>query len=691
MTNQKLTQCEFSSDPLRILLVEDSEHDVMAFRRAFKKSQIFSEITHYVRAEKALERLGTDPASFDLVVTDHKLPGMTGLELCLELLERETPLPLVILTGTGSEHLVIKALKTGVSDYLVKDPDYGYLDLLPVVLPGVVQQYEDRLARQQAEEGQHKALAAREKALVRVLEATHALRESEEQFRKLFEQSNDAIIIHTMDAQIQDVNSRMVEMIGYEKDVLLVMTVTDLLCEDVRPHLQDAFLTVEEEKWFQTESKFVKADATMIDVDIRASLVDPEKGIIQAIVRDITERKRAEIQLLRLQNLLQNITDSMPSALITLDLAGRVLTWNPTAQALTGRTADQIQGQSLWQTCPELVRYRDLVEDVIRTNQIVHKHKEPVTGDAGTIYRDVSVFPLETHDIEGVVLRIDDVTQRVQLEEGMLQSAKMASIGGLAAGVAHEINNPLAAMMNSAQILQMAFDTQRSRTRERLQACGVNPQDLDRYLQERELREYLDGIRTVGERAAKIVSDLLSFSRRTSSRAAYHNLNTLVRQTLDLAATDYDLGKKYDFRNVEIIRELAPDLPKLLCDRQQIQQVILNLVRNAMQAIVTEIEKDDSGYNPQLTVRTLLVPDPAPFSSGPMFVRLEIEDNGPGVPKAMQEQLFTPFSTNKDMDEGTGLGLWLCWSIVVERHKGRIRAEVGRNGGARLVVELPCV
>ncbi len=682
MARQKRTQRELIPDPLRILLVEDSEHDVIAFRRALEKSQVLSEVTHCARAEQALERLDTDPM-FDLVVTDHKLPGMTGLELCHELLQREAPLPLVILTGTGSEHLAIKALKAGVDDYLIKDPDRGYLDLLPIVLPGVVRQYKDRLARQRAEEGQRQALEAREKALASALRATHALRESEEQFRKLFEQSNDVIIIHTMDAKIRDVNNRMVEMTGYDKDVLLTMTVPELLWEEDLPYLPSAFQTVEEKKWFQIESKFLKADATMIDVDIRASLVDPERGIVQAIIRDITKRKQAETEFLRLQRLLQNITDSMPSALITLDLTGRVLTWNPSAEALTGQTAAQILGQSLWRACPELARYHDLVAQVVSTGQIAHRHKEPVTGDTGTVYRDTSVFPLKAHDIEGVVLRIDDVTQRVQLEEGMLQSAKMASVGGLAAGVAHEINNPLAAMMHSAQMLQIAFDTQRPSTREQLLTYGVDPKGLERYLQARELMEYLDGIRTVGERAAKIVTDLLSFSRRSFSRSAYHDLNELVKQTLDLAAADYDLGKRYDFRDVQIVHELAPDLPKVLCDRQQIKQVILNLLRNAMQAMATKIEKEKA-YKPQLTLRTSLTPDHS-------FVRLEVEDNGPGIPETMREQLFTPFASTREINEGTGLGLWLCWSIVVERHKGQIRAETGKDGGARFVVELPVI
>jgi signal transduction histidine kinase len=310
-------------------------------------------------------------------------------------------------------------------------------------------------------------------------------------------------------------------------------------------------------------------------------------------------------------------------------------------------------------------------------------------------YRNVDVFPLSAKDIEGAVLRIDDVTERMRIEEIMRQSAKMASVGRLAAGIAHEINNPLSAMMQSAQMLQMTFDAHRSRTRERLQACGIDPAGLDRYLQEHNSIEYLTGIRSAGERAATIVSNLLSFSRK-SSKPALHDLNVLVQQTLDLAATDYNLKKKYDFRAIKIARELAPDLPKVLCDGQQIQQVVLNLVRNAAQGMETKRMATqalgDTEYQPWLALRTALVKDEGKNQnaqpSKPM-VRLEVEDNGPGLPAATQAQLFEPFFTTKDEGEGTGLGLWLAWSIVVEQHRGRIWGELSPAGGARFVIELP--
>ncbi|NVM21631.1 MAG: response regulator [Desulfobacterales bacterium] len=137
--------------PFRIVLVEDDEHDRLSFRRAFDKSAVSWEITEFTWAEEALELLVADASSFDLVVVDHQLPGMSGLELCKELLDKETPLPLVILTGKGSEKVAIEALKAGVDDYIIKDPGRSYLDLLPMVLAEVLMKRADRMARKRAE------------------------------------------------------------------------------------------------------------------------------------------------------------------------------------------------------------------------------------------------------------------------------------------------------------------------------------------------------------------------------------------------------------------------------------------------------------------------------------------------------------------------------------------------------------
>ncbi len=138
-------------DSLRILYVEDSEHDIILFHQAFKKSNISFEISDVSRAEKALELLSTNAYSFDVIVSDYKLPGITGLELVRELIKKNIKLPSVLITGQGDENLAVDALKAGVTDYLVKDNQQAYLELLPLVISEAVKRYGDKIARIKAE------------------------------------------------------------------------------------------------------------------------------------------------------------------------------------------------------------------------------------------------------------------------------------------------------------------------------------------------------------------------------------------------------------------------------------------------------------------------------------------------------------------------------------------------------------
>ncbi len=146
---------------LEIMLVEDNEHDRAAFRRAFKKLPIPVVISDFFRAEEALEQLVSDVSRFDILVSDYMLPGMNGLELCKELIEKRVDIPMVILTGSGSEQIAVDAIKAGVNDYIVKDPGQGYLKLIGVVIPEVVTRFREAMAGKRAEENLRKELRLR--------------------------------------------------------------------------------------------------------------------------------------------------------------------------------------------------------------------------------------------------------------------------------------------------------------------------------------------------------------------------------------------------------------------------------------------------------------------------------------------------------------------------------------------------
>ncbi len=253
---------------LRILLVEDSDHDRLAFRRSFQKSLVSVEITEQVRAEEALKLFEADALVFDIVVSDYNLPGMSGLDMCRILMDRNLPLPLMILTGTGSEALAVEALKAGVNDYLIKDVAGGYLDLLPVVIPEVVRQYHDRMARKQAEE----SLRIKEYAIA---------------------SSINAIAITDVDRNLTYVNPSFLRIWGYdnENDVLGKPAVRFWQIRTKAP--QETWCN---EGWID-ELTATRKDGSLFDVQHSVSIITGEAGkpawYMSSFV-DITERRRME-------------------------------------------------------------------------------------------------------------------------------------------------------------------------------------------------------------------------------------------------------------------------------------------------------------------------------------------------------------------------------------------------------------
>ena len=674
----------------RILIVEDEKDFALILADTLESRGYQIEIAHC--ATSGREKAQAFAAQVALL--DIRLGHESGIDLIAELEEVRPGVLCVMMTADAAVDTAIKAIHRGAYDYLPKPLDMRRL-------LATLDRCFEKLRLESEKAAAENALKARNTELLKMVEE---VRESEERYRTLFETMVQGVVYQAADGEITSVNPAAERILG--------LTLAQM---QGRTSIDPRWKTVHEDgSDFPGEAhpSMVALRSGEETLDVMMGVFDPQDDAYRwinvsavpqfrpgestpyqayTIFADITERVRAEEQVRHLRNYLKNIIDSMPSVLVGVDLENRITQWNREAEKMTGVMAGEAQGRMLTDVLPELAGEMDRIQRAIQNREPQRDEKVLRESDGEIRYSDVTVYPLVANGIEGAVIRLDDVTDRVRVEEMMLQSTKMASVGRLAAGVAHEINNPLGIMVQGAQMLQLFFDTSRPPTRERLQRCGVDLVGLERYLQERGLTEYLDGIRAAGVRAAKIVADLLNFSRTSSSKAALHDVNVLVERTLDLAATDYDLKKKYDFRDIEVLRELAPDLPEVMCDGQQIQQVALNLVRNAAQALSEEREervKDDGDYQPRLTLRTTLISTSASTSA---WVRLEVKDNGAGMSEAVRARLFDPFFTTKEVGEGTGLGLWLCWSIVVERHGGRIWEEPVADGGSRFVVELPVV
>ncbi len=250
--------------------------------------------------------------------------------------------------------------------------------------------------------------------------------------------------------------------------------------------------------------------------------------------------------------------------------------------------------------------------------------------------------------------------------------------------MAHEINNPLGGMMQTADVMSIRLtDMELPANRQAAEEAGTSMEAISAFMKARGIMEMLDNIRGSGKRAAEIVANMLSFSRKGDSSFSTHNLVGLLDHTVNLAGSDYDLKKKYDFRQVEIIREYEGNLPLTPCESGKIQQVLLNILRNGAEAMQEETESNSEFDKKHRFILRMA------HEQETGMVRIEIEDNGPGMDEATRKRVFEPFFTTKPINQGTGLGLSVSYFIITENHGGKMSVESTSGEGANFIIRLP--
>jgi PAS domain S-box-containing protein len=394
--------------------------------------------------------------------------------------------------------------------------------------------------------------------------------------------------------------------------------------------------------------------------------------------RDITARKEIEAEVAGLKNLMQNILDSMPSILVGVDGLGRVTHWNSLAAKAAGMPFAQAKDMPVDAVLPFVRDERERINAAIRDKR-VHKvaKKASVTGGE-TIFQDITIYPLAGEDALGAVIRIDDVTERARLEEMMIQSEKMMSIGGLAAGMAHEINNPLGIILQAAQNAMRRISPALVSNLQTAKELDVDFEAVTRYLERRKITDYLADINEAGLRASKIVQSMLNFSRRSQSRRALHSVAGLLDKTLELAKSDYDLKKNYDIKKIKFTTDYDQSDPRGYFVETEIEQVFLNIIKNAAQAMAEKVYQ--APEEPAVSLRTRRDGD---------RVQVDIEDNGPGMNEAIGKRVLEPFFTTKAPGRGTGLGLSVTYFIVTNNYGGELYVSSEPGRGTRFRVVLP--
>jgi len=317
------------------------------------------------------------------------------------------------------------------------------------------------------------------------------------------------------------------------------------------------------------------------------------------------------------------------------------------------------------------------ITEAIKTKKTKQDTKIAYTLNNETRYDDITIYPLITNGIEGAVIRLDDVTEHVRLEEMMIQSEKMLSVGGLAAGMAHEINNPLAGMIQNASVVLNRLTQNFPANETAAEELGTNMDVIKSFMEKRNIIKMLELIKESGARASQIVQNMLSFARKSDSIFLKNNIDVLMDKTLDLAQNDYDLKKKYDFRQIEILREYQGNLPAIPCESSKLQQVFLNILKNGTEAMANNRQNHEVS---RFIIRIFKDKD---------SIIIEIEDNGPGMDESVRKRIFEPFFTTKGVGEGTGLGLSVSYFIITENHHGTMEVESSPGRGTKFIIKLP--
>ncbi|MHC8318123.1 sensor histidine kinase [Pseudomonas sp. LB3P31] len=418
-------------------------------------------------------------------------------------------------------------------------------------------------------------------------------------------------------------------------------------------------------------------DDSQAAYDQAQGLAEETRHTNRKLELEVQVRSKIEKKLTGFQNYLNSIIDSMPSALIALDEQLYVTQWNQEASALSGTRLDEALNQPIFLAFEPLKPFLPQLKQTVEQHTVAKIERVTWVKDDEAKHYALTFYPLMGGAGRGVVIRIDDITQRLSLEEMMVQSEKMLSVGGLAAGMAHEINNPLGAILHNVQNIRRRLSPELPKNLEQAEHIGIELETVNQYLVAREVPQLLDGIQQAGARAAKIVTHMLSFSRRSTRQMAPCDLPALIDQAVEIAGNDFDLAIGFDFKGQAIIRQFDPQLGPVPGTANELEQVLLNLLKNAAQAIH---QREDDREPGRIILRTRL---------NPPWAEIQVEDNGIGMSESVRKRTFEPFFTTKEIGQGTGLGLSVSYFIITNNHKGQMEVQSTLGQGTCFTLRLP--
>jgi PAS domain S-box-containing protein len=620
---------EKRSNTLDLLIIEDVQADAELIQYELRKAKLGFE-ARCIQSEEEFSR-HLDENVPDAILSDFSLPQFNALAALEILRARKLRIPFVLVTGSQSEEVAVRCIKKGADDYILKES----LKRLPSALLSAIAKRKAEIDREQAEQ---------------------ALRRSEDYFRTLIENSSDIITILNAKGNVQFQSPSIERVLGYRPEELIDRNAFDFIHPNDVQRTLAVFSGEILQHFSQTpiEYRFRHRDGTWRHLEsIGKNLLDDPsvRGII-INSRDVTERKGAEERIREQAALLDKATD----AIMTLDLQGQITFWNSGAERLYGWRADEavnkLQEAQLYsqENTPAVNARSRTLRDGRWKGEIAQTKKD------GSVILVESRWTLVT-DRDGnprsILIINTDITEKKKLEAHVLRAQRMESIGTLAGGIAHDLNNVLTPILMSIRVL-----------REDLPDTGS--------------RRLLDTLESSAQRGANIVQQVLSFARGAEGERALFQIRHPVTEVLKIARETFP-------PSIIIQAEVPKDLWLIHGEPTQVHQVLMNLLVNARDAmphggkikVETQNANIDESY-------CRMQPDAQPGR----YVVLTVTDTGTGIPPALITRIFEPFFTTKPVGKGTGLGLSTALGIV-RSHGGFINVYSELGKGTTFKVHYP--
>lgn len=595
----------------------------------------------------------------DLILLDILMPGIDGFETCrrLKLNYITKEIPIIFLTAVTDNVDKVKGLHLGAVDYITKPLNHDEV-LARVNTHFRLQSLTKKLTEQN--ERLEKEIYQRQQLEAEREQAFKALQRSEARFRRLIESNVIGVVFSLLDGKITDANDAFLKIIGYDR---IDLETGNLNWQAITPpeyaHLnQVAIAELSSSGAFNAfEKEYFRKDGSRISVMIGGATIDESKQAIVSFVLDLTQHKQAEDKI-REQAALLNITTD---AILVRDLDNKIRYWNHGAENIYGWTSaeaiEQNANQLLYQQ--KLVEQLEVVQKTLKEYgtwqgelyQVNKQGQKIIVASRWTLMSDPQGKP------KSILTVNTDITEKKQLESQFLRTQRLESLGTLAGGIAHDLNNILAPVLAVAQLLKIKFPKA-----------------------DEQSQHLFDIIETNTKRGAALVKQVLQFARGVEGKRTIVQVKHLINEVIQIAEKTFP-------KSIELRTKIEPELCLVSGDATHLHQMLMNLVVNARDAM-------PNGGKLLISAENLFVDEQYARmnldASVGSYIKLTVKDTGIGMSSEIVDRIFEPFFTTKDIGKGTGLGLSTVRGIV-KSHGGFIDVFSKVGEGTEFRIFLPTV